>query len=202
MTPERKKELDVQYAKAVLGKSQEDTRYEWLKYLTVLYYEEGGYQVFLEIRSVARSNGAALAIQYRKGFKTAKQFYSGIQQDCANVYTSALNSHGITDIDMSGAVYKAITEDTALEALKAFDGVDSEDKTAICEAMAIIWHRFVERLHTEFKLPSVVNMKGTTRWDSDIEKIVLDRNDFETKMTVDEKTEWENIIDPVGIQKS
>ena len=189
MTPERKKELDVQYAKSVLGKSQEDTQHEWLKYLTVLYREDNNYQVFLDIRAAARNAAAKVITKYIEGSLTDKELYVGIREEGQDRYARDLNKYGFTDIDLSSNEYKTFTSEMAIEVLQACKVWKSTEKD-ICVVRSTVWHRFVERLHGMYGLPSVLSIKEAIGWSSGDEKTVIDSNDFETKMTATEKEQW------------
>ena len=193
MELQRKQELDENYRKAVVGQSQEKTQHEWLKYLAILYEEDNNYQIFLDLRSKARNQGAKIATRYLMKVITIKEFFTQGQIVCGDTYANDLNRYGIANINLKSDEYLTITRETIMESLQAFKDVGT-DKIKICRAMAIIWHRYVERLHKEFNLPSVSDLSDTIHWSSDTEKEVIESNDFETSLTEKEKADWEKLI--------
>jgi hypothetical protein len=197
MTPERKKELDTQYAESVLGKSQEDTRNEWLKYLAVLYKEDGDYQIFLALRANARNAAGKVVTKYIGKLIGDKELYHQIRERGQDKYAKDLNTYGLANIDLSSATYKDFTSDMAFEVLQACKDWETTGKD-ICDVRSRVWHRFVERVHKLYGLPSVATIRETVGWSSVEEKEMIDSNDFGTKVTAVEKEEWVRKIAAVG----
>lgn len=200
MTPERKKELDTQYAESVLGKSPEDTHHEWLKYLTTLYHEDNNHQVFLDLRVAARNAAAKVITKYIEKQINDKELYVGIREEGQDQYARDLNTYGIAEIDLKSNEYKTFTSDMAIEVLQACKIWESTEKD-ICDVRSTVWHRFVEILHGMYGLPSVSSMKEAIGWSSEDEKTVIDSNDFGTKITVIEKEQWVSKINAQEITK-
>ena len=194
MTRERLWELQARYTAAVKGSTKKEELHQWLRYLTFLWKEDEDPQIFLILRQPARSNGGRLAQQFAEGQKTLRELFHGIRKFCMDEYASSLNAYGIADIDTTSEPYRLLTKKIAFEVLQAFKGVDPADKTAMCVSMAMNWHHFVKLLHAEHGLPTVRELKDTVNYESDAEKTVLDRADFETKMTRTEREEWEGKV--------
>jgi len=191
MTPERKAELAKRYRQAVLNADADATQDAWMRYLAALWEEDGDLQIFLELREVPRDNGARIDRQLLARKLTKRQVFGEIREHCADVYASSLNRYKIAEIDIASETYLGITKDLALEVLKAFESVNGRDEFAVCSAMARTWHRFVERLHAQYGLPTVQVMRGKLKPRSEAEKTLLDGGDFETRMTPQERADLE-----------
>ena len=194
MISKRKRELDKQYAKAVRGADPAATRHEWRRLLAIQYQEDGDMEIFKELRRKPRINGARRDQEYMRGTLTAKQTFRQIKSKCADAYVSRLNRYGIANIDMANPAYRAITRNMALQVVHAFDGVDPDDKAAVCIPMARTWNQFVRTLHAKYGLPTVKQIQQNIPPESDAEKTVLDSNDFETRMTPIQKARWEAAV--------
>ncbi len=86
MTLERKRELQRQYTAAIKGKTRDERRVEWHKFLAAFYTEDGDYSVFQALRGEARMNGAKLDKALLIGAITPKQFFRKLRSGCADVY--------------------------------------------------------------------------------------------------------------------
>jgi hypothetical protein len=193
MTPKRREELASSYAAAIEGKSQDDTQHEWLKYLASLCEEDNDHQVFLALRTKARNAAGKVVTKYLANLIGDKALYRQIREKGQDQYARDLNKYGLANIDLSSDEYQDFTADMALEVLQACKKWRATEKD-ICDVRSRVWHRFVERLHKLYGLPSVAAMRETIGWSSVEEKEVIDSNDFETKMTASERAEWEDKV--------
>ncbi len=192
ITRERKSELTQQYTRAVKGSTKDETRHEWLIYLASLWKEDGDTRVFMDIRAPARTNGAEVDLQFMRGMITPRQFFLRLRAECADVYAADLTTYGLATIDQTTPAYQTLTREAALEVLEAFEGVDINNPTAVCLAMATTWHRLVAQLHELYGLPSPRELRGEKMHEeSDAETAVLEIDDFQTKMTPGKRRGWE-----------
>lgn len=191
LSPERLRELRKTYSRAVRYASQRETMEAWLRYLAALYKEAGDLRFFSIIRVRPRSNGARLDEQLLRGEITPRQHFRGIRYRCADLYAKELNFYGVASIDITDQDYQDMTKNLAIEVLQALKGVDPDDKTEFCTAMAKTWNKLVRVLHGRYGLPDVQTLRAKVSPDSEAEEAVLDRNVFDTPMTPRERREWE-----------
>ncbi len=191
LTPERRRELRLIYKRAVRGTDQAETNRHWFKYLTALWKEDGDMYVFRELREVPRTNGADVDRQLMSGEITKRQAFNQIRVRCIDSYASRLKRFGIAEIDMASRPYLEIRREMGIQVVRAFEGIDPTDKTAVCTAMAKTWNNLVELLHAQYGLPTVKEMQVKLPATSDAEKLVLDSEDFETRMTSRERAKIE-----------
>ncbi len=205
MPPERKRELDESYERDVKGKTEEQRRELWLKYLRDLFVEDDDLRIFLDARNIARLNGFTLATKYLERERIApesfvREFFFGIQSVCVDVYVGQLNRAGVVVIDTSEERFLTLRHEIAFEVLQVHDSVDSDDKTEVCVAMAKVWHRFVELLHAAYRLPTVEQLKPWVRYESEAEQTALDLDDYETPITPRQRLRWERLIGPGAVR--
>ena len=194
MTPERRRELRKIYSRAVRRATQQETIVAWLEYLTAFYKEDGDLRIFSIIRTRARNNGGRLDEQLLRGEIEPREHFHKIRVRCADRYALDLNRCGLADIDITVAAYKRMTKNLAIEVLQALKGVNPDDKTAFCTAMAKTWNQLVRKLHNRYGLPSVQDLRAKVPPDSDAEEAVLDSGDFDTPMTQQERDDWEALV--------
>jgi hypothetical protein len=190
MTPERRRQLKFQYAKAVRNASEQETQDAWFKYLAALYLEDDDPQIFMELRATPRANGAKLDLAYLAREITDRQLISGLKTTCAQRYAESLNRYGLATIDVQGARFQErVIRQLGPEVIKAFSRVDPAAPSAVCRAMAMTWYRLVQLVHAEYGLPTVQALRPKLHAESDSEKAVLERDDFETRMTAEKRDE-------------
>jgi hypothetical protein len=196
MTPERKESLDRRYAAAIVGKSQEATQHEWLKYLAVLYKEDGNHKIFLALRVKSRNAAAKVITKYLEDKIGDRQLYQQITEVGQDQYARDLNTYGLANIDLSSEWYKTFTDDMALEVLQACKNW-KEGVCDICDVRSRVWHRYIDMMHKLQGLPDVATMRDAVGWSSVDEKAMIDSNDYETKMTAEEKADWKTRVETV-----
>ena len=114
-----------------------------------------------------------------------------LRKYCIDVYAKELTRYQLADIDTESLIWTRLARRMIIECVKEFDGVDPEDKDAVCTGMARTWNRFVQVVHRVYALPTVKEMRKHVREESDVEKVVMDSNDFETRMTPRERASIE-----------
>lgn len=192
ITPERKKELDLRYAKQVSNATtNQEVVDAWMRYLVILWREDGNYEIFRELSEIPRDNGARIDRELLAGEKTRRQAFHAMRALCCDIYAASLNRYGLAEIDITSDVYRVITKDLVIQVLRAFRDVDPTSKTEVCTAMAKTWHRYVQRLHAQYGLPSPEEMSPHFPARSPAEKDVLADGDFETRMTLKERADFE-----------
>ena len=192
MNARRKRELDRRYQADVLGVSQEEATHLFTKYLRILHAEldergRSNFHIFLVVRKQSRDNGYRAADDLLNSRIDRRLYAKRLRKYCIDVYAKELNRFGLTDIDTDSAAWTDLARRMIIECVKEFDGVDPEDKDAVCIGMARTWNRFVQVVHREYNLPTVKEMRKHVREESDVEKVVMDSNDFETRMTSRER---------------
>jgi len=194
MTFERRRELRRKYRRAIKGANQQETQHQWLILLAAFYHEDDDYRFFMDIRSRFRSNGASLDDEYLRGNITARQLVRRLKTRVAEAYALALNRYGVAEIDVETPKFRAIIRKLGPEILQAFEGVDPDDSTLFCLAMAKTWHRAVQLIHDAYGLPPIRRLRRKLNEESDAETTILDGDDFETTMTPRQRTDWEAVI--------
>ena len=194
MNAARKRELDEQYQIAVLGSSQEEATHLYRKYLKTLHDEKDvrdreSFHIFLSVRKHSRDNGYRAADDLLNGRIDRRLYARRVKKYCADVYAKDLTRYGLADIDIESEDWVKLVQRMVIECVKEFEGIDPNDKSVVCIAMARTWHRFVQVVHLKYDLPSVLEMRKHVRETSKDEKTVMDSNDFETRMTRRERDE-------------
>jgi len=200
MTPERKRELQRKYQADVLGTSQEEATKLYNRYLGTLHLEKDvkgkpSFHIFLAIRLKARNNAFRADMDLVSGNINRKVFGNRLRKYCANLYAAELNYHGLANIDTETEEWKRLVRRMITEVVKALEGFDPLDNDALCVPMAKTWHRFVTVVHTRYNLPTVREMRKHIGEESDIERSVLEADDFETRMTRQERERIEADIE-------
>jgi hypothetical protein len=192
----RRIELAAALASAVMANlTRERIRKQYFKYLGLLYKEGNELEVFLALRRFPRRNGARIDLQLVSGQITQREAYRKIKRRCADVYARHLNEAEIADINLDSRAYRQLTRRMAFQVLKAFEGVDPDDKTAVCISMAKTWHQFVRELHQMYNLPTVRRLRNIIHPESLAELQVLDSDDFETIITPADLARLEKIVE-------
>lgn len=187
MTPRRKRELDAEYKRAVMNATQEETNRAWFRYLVAFWKEDGDPRIFIALRQQPRSNGSRADYQLMDGTKTPREAIANLTTYCVNLYASLLNEYDLATIDITSPEHLEMIHTLGPEVIKAFRGVDPTDKTVVCTAMAMTWHRFVTLIHAQHGFPLPSALRGAALSESDAEEEVLERDDFETRMTARER---------------
>ncbi len=200
MTPRRKRRLQVLYKRAVLGTSQEEATELYNKYLSVLHLEldERGrksFHIFLAIRIKARNNAFRADMDLVSGNINRKVFARRLRKYCIDLYAKELNRFGLATIDTSTEEWARLRRRMTVEVIKAIEGFDPDDKDALCVPMAKTWHRFVTVVHLRYNLPTVREMRKHIGEESDIERTIVEAEDFETRMTSQERESIEADIE-------
>lgn len=194
ITRERRKELASRYALGIKGQDRNGVRHQWFKHQTALFNEGDDHQIFIDLRSYPRKNGAKLDKQLLSKEITPKEFFYKLRTGCADVYASALNRYGLARIDITDPEYRKFTRDMALRTLQIFRNVDPDNETEVCIAMAKSWHLFVRRLHIKYGLPATSKFRDKMIPESDAEETVLAGDDFDIPITKRERDDWERIV--------
>ncbi|KKM28193.1 hypothetical protein LCGC14_1567110 [marine sediment metagenome] len=192
MNVARKRELDERYRAAVLGTSQEEATHLFKKYMKTFHVEldERGrtnFHIFLAVRKRSRDSGARAADDLLNRRIDRRLYARRLRRFCIDVYAEELARYELADIDIESTEWNDLARRMIIECVKEFEGVDSTDKSVVCVAMARTWHRFVQVVHRRYNLPAVSEMRKHVKEESDEEKVVIDSNDFETRMTPRER---------------
>lgn len=196
MNAKRKRQLDQQYQKSVLGTSQETATHLYNKYLKIFHDERdernrSSYYIFLAIRKQSRDNGYRADDDLINSRIDKRLYAHRLKKYCADVYAKQLNRYELADIDIESAKWSRLIRGVTVECIKAFDGIDPDDKDAVCIAMARTWNRFIQIVHKNYRLPSVLEMKKHLRGETEIERNIIDVNNFETQLTRRERLSLE-----------
>lgn len=200
MTPERKRELQKKYRRDVLGTSQEEGTRLYNHYLATLHVElddhgRPSFHIFLALRLKARNNAYRADMDLVSGNITRRVFAQRLRKYCIDLYARELNRHGLATIDTDTEEWIRLRRRMTTEVVKAIEGFDPDDKDALCVPMAKTWHRFVSVVHARYGLPTVREMRRHVGEESDIERTVVKTDDFETRMTPQERSDIEADIE-------
>jgi hypothetical protein len=129
---------------------------------------------------------------------TYRDFFDDIQLRCADEYAADLATYGLAEIDVGSRGYQSITTDIAYEGLLLLEdlreGYDGTNSTEVCTALAKIWHLFVEALHGSCGLPTVQELVGVVRVESDAEQDVVTNADLSERMSNEDRARLVGLV--------